>query len=512
MSSTLGGCGGNNCCPSSSSCAGTRGHITYGDARFSGMSNNPVQVSNYLCIDGVSIYYPQDRKPFKPQVELSTSIIRALSQKQNALLESPTGTGKTLALLTTALSWQKYRRDLFNKKKNMIFYCSRTHSQLKQVVDEVRRLNPAITEDVTMTVLGSRKKLCQNNDVLQSKMPIEIECRELQKRSKCGFKSKMREVKQLLQTSRVWDIEDALEASASCSGCAYYGIRLTLDERPNIVLAPYNYVIDPNIRRSMKINLDGAVVIFDEGHNLEDVCRSAASCELTNREMYAAIGQLRRLVARRKSGDDYKSLLYLVSEVSRWLETEGQQMKGSPNQSQDERQCFHQHSDIRNSWNGNELLDRFEAQFGLREDTLDVFVQQYLKVTKEEYEDLYVMPEEDTALKDKVNPNDANSSELDEESDDANNPKLGLETVIVLKKLFTCFGFMLSHERNNASSYHVILKVSEDDKRRDIFTVNFHCLTASVAFREVVSGARSVIVTSGTLSPLDSFAGSLHID
>jgi hypothetical protein len=196
MSSTLGVCGGNNCCPSSSSGAGTRGHITYGDARFNGMSNNPVQVSNSLCIDGVSIYYPQDRKPFKPQVELSTSIIRALSQKQNALLESPTGTGKTLALLTTALSWQKYRRDLFNKKKNMIFYCSRTHSQLKQVVDEVRRLNPAITEDVTMTVLGSRKKLYQNNDVLQSKMPIEIECRELQKRSKCGLKSKMREVKQ----------------------------------------------------------------------------------------------------------------------------------------------------------------------------------------------------------------------------------------------------------------------------------------------------------------------------
>jgi hypothetical protein len=49
-----------------------------------------------LYVDGINIYYPENKKPFDPQRKLSECIIRALKNKQNALLESPTGTGKTL--------------------------------------------------------------------------------------------------------------------------------------------------------------------------------------------------------------------------------------------------------------------------------------------------------------------------------------------------------------------------------------------------------------------------------
>lgn len=42
-----------------------------------------------------------------------------------------------------------------------------------------------------------------------------------------------------------------------------------------------------------------------------------------------------------------------------------------------------------------------------------------------------------------------------------------------------------------------------------VVTLSIHCLNAAVCFRDISSKARSVIVTSGTLTPMSSFAGEL---
>lgn len=68
-------------------------------------------------------------------------VIRALKGKENALLQSPTGTGKTLCLLCATLAWLKAEREAMRAKGDVdieekvikIIYTSRTHSQLKQV-------------------------------------------------------------------------------------------------------------------------------------------------------------------------------------------------------------------------------------------------------------------------------------------------------------------------------------------------------------------------------------------
>ena len=87
-------------------------------------------------IDGNTVYFPF--KPYDCQTEYMTRVIDAITKKENALLESPTGTGKTLSLLCSSLAWLKTERDRFmldnigggkgNIEPPKIIYCSRTHS------------------------------------------------------------------------------------------------------------------------------------------------------------------------------------------------------------------------------------------------------------------------------------------------------------------------------------------------------------------------------------------------
>lgn len=53
--------------------------------------------------DDLTVHFP--KVPYETQKLYIKSVIETLDKKQNAALESPTGTGKTLSLLTASLAW-----------------------------------------------------------------------------------------------------------------------------------------------------------------------------------------------------------------------------------------------------------------------------------------------------------------------------------------------------------------------------------------------------------------------
>ncbi|XP_053376459.1 Fanconi anemia group J protein homolog [Mercenaria mercenaria] len=57
-----------------------------------------------VTISGVKVVFPC--KPYPSQFGMMDRVIKGLERKQNSLLESPTGSGKSLALLCSALAWQ----------------------------------------------------------------------------------------------------------------------------------------------------------------------------------------------------------------------------------------------------------------------------------------------------------------------------------------------------------------------------------------------------------------------
>ena len=106
--------------------------------------------SSTVQIGRLSISFPFE--PYEAQKLFMSKAIAAMESGTNALLESPTGTGKTLCLLCSTLAWRKDHDNMKQKaarvsnvnvdfsggqlasgEGTVIIYASRTHSQLKQV-------------------------------------------------------------------------------------------------------------------------------------------------------------------------------------------------------------------------------------------------------------------------------------------------------------------------------------------------------------------------------------------
>jgi Rad3-related DNA helicase len=71
---------------------------------------------------------------------------------------------------------------------------------------------------------------------------------------------------------------------ATHSVCPYYLSRV-LAKHAELTFAPYNYVLDPFIRKSLDIDLSGTVVVLDEAHNVEDTLREGGSGKYSEFEM-----------------------------------------------------------------------------------------------------------------------------------------------------------------------------------------------------------------------------------
>jgi Fanconi anemia group J protein len=171
-----------------------------------------------------------------------------------------------------------------------IFYATRTHNQLAQVIRELKRTSYM----PRMVVLASRERYCINPAVRKrairpNSAGLNGECfAELDGPHGCRF-TKKRNIDLLIGDKvlqppegklAVWDIEDLVDVANSHDACPYFATRTMLRESAQLVLCPYNYLIDPAIRLALGIAVEGDIVILDEAHNIESICRDAASLTL----------------------------------------------------------------------------------------------------------------------------------------------------------------------------------------------------------------------------------------
>uniref|UniRef100_A0A8C6AI41 Regulator of telomere elongation helicase 1 n=1 Tax=Monodon monoceros TaxID=40151 RepID=A0A8C6AI41_MONMO len=272
-----------------------------------------------ITLNGVTVDFPF--QPYKCQEEYMSKVLECLQKKVNGVLESPTGTGKTLCLLCSTLAWREQLRDAVSARKiaervsgelfldralaswgnaalegdvpacyadvPKIIYASRTHSQLTQVISELR--NTSYRPRVC--VLGSREQLCIHPEVKRQEsnhMQVHL-CRKKVASRSCHFYNNVEEKSLEPElASRVLDIEDLVSSGTRHRVCPYYLSR-NLKQQADIIFMPYNYLLDAKSRRAYGIDLKGTVVVFDEAHNVEKMCEEAASFDLTPHDVASGL-------------------------------------------------------------------------------------------------------------------------------------------------------------------------------------------------------------------------------
>ncbi|CAG0898279.1 unnamed protein product, partial [Darwinula stevensoni] len=188
-----------------------------------------------------------------------------------------------------------------SRESTQIIFSSRTHSQLTQVIKELKNTQYRWAK---VAVLGSRDQLCINPEVQSEKSnagKVHMCRAKVQSRTCVFYNNVEKRVQDLRWEDRIMDIEDLVKEGRKNIVCPYYASK-NLRPTADIVFMPYNYLLDPKARKSHNIELKGNVVIFDEAHNLEKMCEESASVTLRNSDVALCIEEITQITEYMSGG------------------------------------------------------------------------------------------------------------------------------------------------------------------------------------------------------------------
>ncbi|CAE7089403.1 unnamed protein product [Rhizoctonia solani] len=286
-------------------------------------------------IDDLPIIFPYERI-YPEQYSYMCDLKRTLDATGHCVLEMPSGTGKTVSLLSLIVSYQQ-----FYPTKRKLIYCSRTVPEIEKALSELKRLmayriSQAETpeqrvkeEAYTGLGLTSRKNLCLHPEVSKEKKGkvVDARCRDLTS-------------SQAVEKGRndpgnyplcAW--HEASNKSLSTFPVSYSTYRVSTIWRKvlssrlvsthwptyptwvvngppvlillfvewympfvDVIIYSFHYLLDPKVAEQVSKELSkDSIVVFDEAHNIDNVCIESLSIDLTRPMLEAAARSVTRL-------------------------------------------------------------------------------------------------------------------------------------------------------------------------------------------------------------------------
>ncbi|KAJ7063293.1 hypothetical protein C8F01DRAFT_1132382 [Mycena amicta] len=478
-----------------------------------------------FSIDDLPVVFPYDRI-YPEQYAYMCDLKRALDATGHCVLEMPSGTGKTVSLLSLIVSYQQ-----FYPTRRKLIYCSRTVPEIEKALAELKRLvayrvECAETEEEKQKERGfmglgltSRKNLCIHPEVAREKKGkvVDARCRDLTNAAACekgranpgsvplcDWHETLGQLEPgNLIPAGIWTLADVLEYGREKGVCPYFTVRRMMPF-VDVIIYSFHYLLDPKVAEQVSKEMSkDAIVVFDEAHNIDNVCIESLSIDLT-RPMLDSAGRSVAKLGEKIEEIKIKDAAKLQEEYVRLVdglrepgadETEDSFMSNPllPDDLLDEAVP----GNIRKAEHFVAFLKRFVEYLKTRMRVLHVvaetplsFLQHLKDITYIERRPLRFCAERLQSLIRTLE-----LSRLDEYS--------ALQKVASFATLVSTYekGFLLilePFETDNASVPNPVF--------------HFTCLDPSLAIQPVFDRFSSVVITSGTISPLDMYPKMLQFE
>lgn len=471
-------------------------------------------------IDDLPVLFPYPRI-YPEQYAYMCDIKKTLDVGGNCILEMPSGTGKTVSLLSLTVAYQMHYPE-----HRKIVYCSRTMSEIEKALIELHKLMEfranelGEVEDFRGLGLTSRKNLCLHPTISKERKGVVVDekCRRITngqlkekiekgvptEDSLCSFHEKLYDLEpHNLVPPGVYSFDALIKYCKEEGTCPYFTVRRMIPFC-NIIIYSYHYLLDPKIaeRVSRELSKD-SIVIFDEAHNIDNVCIESLSLDLTDETLKKASRGANKL------GEAIEDMKAQDSEK---LQNEYEQLVEGLRQAEIARD---QELFMANPVLPQDLLDEAIPGNMRKGEHFIAFLKRFIEYLKTRMKVLHVISETPTSFLQHLKeltyierkPLRFCSERLSllvrtlevTEIDDFN----------ALKDIATFATLVSTYD----SGFQLILEPYETEGSTVPNPIlHFTCLDASIAIKPVFDRFSSVIITSGTISPLDMYPKMLKFE
>ncbi|XP_058745503.1 general transcription and DNA repair factor IIH helicase subunit XPD-like [Vicia villosa] len=262
-------------------------------------------------IEDVTVYFPYE-EIYPEQRQYMVELKRTLDAKGHCLLEMSTVSGKIIALLSLIISY------IHSKPQSplKLIYCTQTVHDMEEILDELRLLHDYMVESIGPAAkmlglgLSSRKNLCINDHVLAAENPsVDAGCRRLTASwvrevaadnldvPSCEFfEEYQRAGSAAVLPPGVYTLQDLRMFGEEKGWCPYFLARHMM-QFANVVVCNYHqYLLDPKLASIVSKQMQKeSVVVFDEAHNIDNVCINSLSVSMRVQTVTGAKSNITRM-------------------------------------------------------------------------------------------------------------------------------------------------------------------------------------------------------------------------